>query len=115
LQSIIMISKDLQRYLSSDSMWKFVTKKFKSRRVLHKSDMNYKNERSAKSEKLLQIFKECQQNGFVILLTGKESWSVLKYRKSGICTAPRDEVPEKCEQQLMRKVHNFIHLRYHWN
>jgi hypothetical protein len=44
----------------------------------NKLDANYKAERSAMLEELLLILEECQQNGFISLLTRHELWFSLQ-------------------------------------
>jgi hypothetical protein len=52
----------------------------------------------------LQVLEECKQNRFVALLTCHESWFFLECPGPGSKAASREEVPEKCKQQLIQKI-----------
>jgi len=77
--------------------------KFNLRWVPHKLDANDETERRARSEDLLQILEECQQNGFLALLTGDESWFLFAYSEFGVWAASRDEVPDEVRTKVIRK------------
>jgi hypothetical protein len=66
-------------------------------------DANFKPDRLASSEELLQILEECHQNGFLIvlrLITDKRLWFFVDSLESRGGTASRDGISEKVTTKI---------------